>query len=114
MSKFKINPALAELIADTQAMEDMVTDRAEEMADKVRTVTGPKGESDDPYVDNIEVESGRDDKGHRFARVNAKKFTSGWIEFGTIKMVAQAPLRRAAELLGLKVSVRKGNKGDRA
>jgi len=54
------------------------------------------------YRDLITVDVG-ESEGVIIARVNADKFTSVWLEFGTVKMRAFAPLRRGAEAAGLTV-----------
>lgn len=62
------------------------------------------------YHDQVEVDVGIDSTPivglpgpHAVARVNAMKFTAHWLEFGTINMPAKAPLRRGAEMAGLRV-----------
>lgn len=49
------------------------------------------------YNENIEVDSGVDERGEIVARVNAMHWTSWFIEAGTLHQAASAPLRRALE-----------------
>jgi len=65
----------------------------------------PRGGSPETegYRDQIEATVGARGRGPFIGRVNAKKFTSHWIEFGTVKMRAFAPLRRGLQAAGFKV-----------
>lgn len=64
----------------------------------------PRGNSpeSESYRAMIEAEVGIEGT-TLIGRVNAKKFTSHWIEFGTLKTRAYATLRRAAEGTGLRL-----------
>lgn len=62
------------------------------------------------YQESIVAEAGVEGATAR-GRVNAHKFTAGWIEFGTSRMAAQAVLRRGAEAAGLKVRATGGRSG---
>lgn len=108
-AKFIPNPRAGEELGRTPEMGKMLAETAEKVAEVVRT-TGPKSEaSGEHYVDMIEVATGVEGK-TLIGRVNAKKFTSWWLEVGTARMPALAPLRRAVESLGLKL-VGGGRKG---
>lgn len=103
MGRFVPNPKFAQEIGRSVQMVRFLHDIAEEVAETVRSI-GPVGDSPAGarYVDQIEAVSGID-KGRAIGRVNAKKFTSHWIEFGTTRTRAHAPLRRAAEANGLRL-----------
>jgi len=94
-------------------MAIMVRALAEDVAKIVRT-TSRIGDSapGEHYVDKIEATTVRG-RIRWIGRVNAFKFTSHWLEFGTRRMRAQAPLRRSLEKLGLRTSIRRrGDIGD--
>ena len=114
------NPMGLAMIARSTTMETMLKGAAEAVAEVVRQI-GPTdvgqepqnlafGEIDPvPYVNQISVASGVKE-GVVMARVNAGKFTSNWIEFGTGEpgpTPAFAPLRRAAESVGLRLVSKK-------
>lgn len=102
MSHFVPNPRLKEELGRDRQMGEMLKDTAEKVAEVVRS-TGPKSDrTGDHYVDQIEVDSGIEGK-TQIGRVIAKKFTAWWLEVGTAKMPAQAPLRKAVEALGLRL-----------
>lgn len=95
---------IAELFAAPEMVVAMVQ-FAEPAAAEARQLVPP--DEDDPekfghYADQVEVDGGVEN-GVAVARINANKFTSHWLEFGTVKMVAHAPLRRGAEAAGLEV-----------
>lgn len=100
--RFVPNPRAAALLAATPEMVAAMKSRAEAAAEESRAIAPVvTGE----YREGIVAEAGLDGtppvaKG----RINAHKFTSGWIEFGTSRMAAQAVLRRGAEASGLKLS----------
>lgn len=100
--RFVYNKASEPLLARTVQMQAAMAERAELVAEAARSL-GPRGDSEPHYVDMIEVAVGAGPRG-AIARVNANKFTSHWIEFGTGApgpTPAFAPLRRGAESVGL-------------
>lgn len=101
-NKFRYNPAATAQLQRTVEMVEMLRVRAEDAADQSRAIAPvDTGE----YRDSISAEAGIQ-KGFAMGRVNAAKFTAGWLEFGTSKMAAFAPLRRGAEAAGLSVRSR--------
>lgn len=102
-AKFIIDPTIIPKLATAAEMGVMLGTRATAVANAVRAIA-PVGESeaDERYIDMIEavVQLGR--KG-LIGRVNAHKFTSAFLEFGTIYMAARAPLRRGLESTGLRL-----------
>ena len=118
------NPMGIAMIARSTMMETMLKGAAEAIAVVVRQIgpsdvgnepqglgyMGIRAEVDPvPYVNQISVASGVKE-GVVMARVNADKFTSNWIEFGTGEpgpTPAFAPLRRAAESVGLRLVSKK-------
>lgn len=101
--RFVPNPRGIAKVGRDPKMYALVKGLAERGADNARSVA-PVGDSDpgEHYKDMISVYTGLR-KGIAFARINAHKFTSHWIEFGTSRMQAFAPLRRGMELLGLRL-----------
>lgn len=108
MSRYKPNPNLARMLVRTPQMIETLKVRAEEVADAVREIA-PVGKSKpgEHYVDQIEAVAGLEN-GQATGRVNANKFTAGFLEFGTIHNRPFAILRRALESLGLSVHGRRG------
>lgn len=102
MARFVLNPVGVKALARDAGVRLALHTIAESIAQEVRDI-GPKDDDADPhYVEAITVDSGVD-KGMATARVNANKFTSNWIEFGTGApgpTPAFAPMRRAVENLG--------------
>jgi hypothetical protein len=100
--RFVPNPRAIALLGATPEMVLAMKSRAEAGIEESRAIAPVvTGE----YRDGLVAEAGIEGtpptaKG----RMNAKKFTSGWIEFGTSRMAAQAVLRRGAEAAGLKLS----------
>lgn len=90
-------------IGRSEAVIAMLHGKGEMVAEHARSLVPRDADSDPHYVDMISVESGLDDLGRGIARVNANKYTSNWIEYGSEKVQAYAPLRRGAESAGLVV-----------
>lgn len=86
------------------AMVRMLAQRAGDVVGYAQTIA-PRGNSPeaDSYRAQIQAEVGTEGV-RTIARVNANKFTSHWIEFGTIRTRAHAVLRRAAALAGLRLT----------
>ena len=102
MAAVKFVPNLAGIaeLARTPQMEAAMLVIGEEVAARVREI-GPRDDDDDThYVEMITVAPTSAAAGFG-ARVSANKFTSWWIEMGTIRTPAFAPLRRACDALGL-------------
>ena len=101
--RFVPNPKFHELAKRTPEMVATMLHRAENAAEACRSIA-PVGDgtSDGHYRDSIEGQAGITNGG-AVGRVNAKKFTAGWIEFGTSKMAPMAILRRGTESSGLSV-----------
>lgn len=103
MAKFIINPKLIPYLKRSPQLLEVMKVQAEAAAARAREIA-PVGRSKagEHYKDMIEVDFGIDG-GVVTGRVNAKKWTSHWVEFGTIHNRAYAVLRRAVESLGLVV-----------
>ncbi len=98
--KFVPNPAIGPILARTPEMMAVLLAAAEAGAAAARSIA-PVGATG-KYRDGIgaEVEPGR-------ARINANDYKSNWIEFGTGQpgpTPAFAPLRRGAEMAGLRLT----------
>lgn len=103
MSKFVYNKAAEPYLKRSLEMVLAMRTFAEKAAEGARAVA-PVGDSEPHYVDQIEAVAGGDAKYGALGRVNANKWTSGFIEFGTGPVAptpAFAPLRRGAESAGL-------------
>lgn len=103
-TRFRYNPAATAALQRTAAMVETLKIRAEDAADQSRAIAPVEtGE----YRDSITAEAGIS-KGFAIGRVNAGKFTAGFLEFGTSDTPIFAPLRRGAEAAGLSV---RGSRG---
>lgn len=56
------------------------------------------------YKQSIETAVGYNDKAQVVGRLLATDWKAGWIEFGTMRTMAHATLRRSLEAVGLKVT----------
>lgn len=101
-TKFIMDPKSVPKLAVNPAMGTMLGARAELGADAVKNIApigdSPEGEH---YRDKVDADV-HIEKGRFVGRVNAHKFTSGFLEFGTIQMRPRAPLRRGVESIGLR------------
>lgn len=101
--KFVLDRGLIPQLATAAEMGLMLDTRATAAANAVRAIA-PVGDSDigDRYIDQIEavVTKGR---GGLIGRVNAKKWTSRFLEFGVYGRPPAAPLRRGVEMSGLRL-----------
>lgn len=102
LAKFQVNPQLVPLLKRSPQILARLGQIAEKVAETVRQ-NAPVGDSPagKHYVDMIDVSLGVE-KGEVTARVNANKWTSGFLEFGTSRMSPRAPLRRGLEANGLR------------
>ena len=100
-TRFVYSKAATPQLAKGKQMLSALRQFGEKAAAEARNL-GPVGDSEPHYVDMIDVDLGIEGD-TALARVNANKFTSNWIEFGTEDTPAFAPLRRGAEAAGLKV-----------
>lgn len=101
-ARFIYNPAAQLELAKDPLLFVYLRGLAESVAEVARAI-GPVDDTPPHYVDEIEVDTAIEEHGI-VARVNANKFTSHWIEFGTGEPGPTpefAPLRRAAEQVGL-------------
>lgn len=100
----------ARKLGRTPAMRAMLSTYVEAGEEAVKAIA-PVGDSKpgDHYKDQIEgVVGTRGSRGGVFiGRINAFKWTSHWIEFGTINNPAYAPLRRGLAAIGARVFERK-------
>lgn len=102
--RFKYNPAATAQLARTAAMVETLREKAEDSAEQSRAIAPvDTGE----YRDSITATAGIS-KGFAIGRVNAGKFTAGWLEFGTSDTPVFAPLRRGAEAAGLRIGGTRG------
>lgn len=101
--RFIPNPAGIALIARTPAMGAAMLARASAVRDGAKSVA-PIGEGEGGhYADMITADANIID-GIGGARVNARKFTSGFIEFGTSDTPVFAPLRLGVDIAGLSLT----------
>lgn len=92
------------LIGKTPAMTAAMVARAGEGADAAKAIA-PRGAGEGGhYADQISA----DPAGPGAARINAWKFTSGFIEFGTSDTPVFAPLRTGCDAAGLTLSAPEG------
>jgi hypothetical protein len=97
------NPLGIALIGRTPLMARAMVERAQGVADTAKAIA-PYGEGrGGHYADMIDV-APIVEKMVAGARVNAWKFTSGFIEFGTSDTPTFAPLRTACDAEGLSLS----------
>lgn len=94
------NPAGIALLARTPFMSAEMLDRADEVAENAKSVA-PYGEGEGGHYRDMIRTAPIVAKGVAGARVNAWKFTSGFIEFGTSDTPIFQPLRKGAEMAGL-------------
>jgi hypothetical protein len=104
MVKFVPNPLGIALIARTPLMSAAMVGRANDVAATASAIA-PVGDGTPGghYKDQIAA-APIVERGLAGGRVNAWKFTSGWIEFGNSKVAAHAPLRTACDANGLTLS----------
>lgn len=103
---FVANPNCAKALGLTHEMRVLAEVRADEAAKQVRAIA-PVGDSEPGkhYRDMIEPQV-RILRGRYVGRVAALKWTAKFLEFGTLRMRARAPLRRGTEMSGLRVEDR--------
>ena len=113
---FNGSRTLPDDIGKTPEMAEFLRPYAEDIAKRVKQI-GPKDDDAPHYVDMVtpQVElikrpggAGGGWRAVYVARVNAWKFTSHWIEFGSVHNPPYAPLRRATEAAGLRFEDTKG------
>lgn len=110
-TRFIADPTCIPRLGVSKEMGIAMGVRADNAAEAVRQIApydeAGKGEH---YRDQIDSDV-RIVDGRFVGRVNAHKFTSAWLEFGTRFMRAMAPLRRGVEMTGLRLSsVRRGRR----
>ena len=100
---FVPNPVGIALLARTPQMAAAMLDRGNEVALAAASIApvGPGGGGH--YRDQIRAEAGVFE-GKAGARVNAYKFTAGFLEFGTSDTPIFAPLRTGCDAAGLTLS----------
>lgn len=98
------NPVGIALLARTPFMSNAMMERGNAVAETAASI-GPVGDGavEGHYVDQIKAVP-LVALGVAGSRVNAYKFTSGFIEFGTSDTPAFAPLRTACDAVGLTLS----------
>lgn len=96
---FTANPQIAQLLMRSEQMKIMLLAQAGRGVAKAR-ILAPEQSGD--YKRSITAVAGLEGGSMR-SRIVAKDFKAGWIEFGTVKTPAFAPLRRGAEAAGLDV-----------
>lgn len=103
-TKVIVDPKAAAKLGVDREMGAYLAVVADEAAEVVRELA-PKGESpaDEGYAEQVEGQVQLLGKRFFIGRVSAHKFTAHWLEFGTINMLARAPLRRGVEAYGLRV-----------
>lgn len=107
-TKFVQDPTLIKKLGVNPEMGIMLGQRADLAADATRSIApvGKTSKAGEHYKDKIDSDV-RIVAGRFVGRVNAHKFTSAWLEFGTIRMRPRAPLRRGAEMTGLLLVARR-------
>lgn len=102
LAKFELDPKLIPVLKRSPQILARLGEIAEKVAETVRQ-NAPVGDSPSGkhYIDMIDVSLGVE-HGEVTARVNAHKWTSGFLEFGTSRMSPRAPLRRGLEANGLR------------
>jgi hypothetical protein len=103
MSKFVYNKSAEPYLLRSPEMVRAMRVIAESAAAGARAAA-PVGDGEPHYVDMIEAVAGGDAKYGALGRVNANKWTSHFIEFGTGPPAPTppfAPLRTGAEAVGL-------------
>lgn len=115
MASFKANPNFIPYLKRSPQLLAVLKLRAEEAAERAKAIAPfDPSDSGEHYRDMIEADAGIVN-GQVTGRVNANKWTSGFIEFGTQgsdrhhATPAFAVLRRAVESLGLRF-ISKGRK----
>lgn len=103
--RFIQDPTCIPRLAVNKEMGIAMGIRADNAAEAVRQIAPVSANRGDHYRDMIDSDV-RIVDGRFVGRVNAHKFTSGWLEFGTIHMRARAPLRRGVEMTGLRFEAR--------
>jgi hypothetical protein len=98
--KFVPNPLGIALIGRTPLMARAMVGRADEVAGIVRTIA-PVGPGKGGHYRDMISTGPIVSQGLAGGRVNANKFTSGFIEFGTSDTPTFAPLRTACDAAGL-------------
>lgn len=92
--RFVLRPGYEDALERDSRMLRMLERVAGAVAAEARRI-GPVATGD--YVEGIRADVGVDDLGGVVGRVNAHDFKSWWIEAGTSRTRAHAPLRRALE-----------------
>lgn len=102
--RFVPNPAGIKALGYTPAMLAWCMAKGSSIRD-IAVAIAPVGDGEDGghYKDQITVDRSPITSTGAGARVNARKFTSGWIEFGTSDTPAFAPLRTAADADGVEL-----------
>lgn len=103
--RFDYQKAVEGVLARSPEMGKVLDGRADDVVSEAKRLA-PRGATG-RYADGLEAITGMGDRG-LVGRVNARHFTSHWIEFGTIRMRAFAPLRRALETVMGSRNVRGG------
>ena len=97
------NPVGIALLARTPLMAQAMKEKGEYVAEVAQAIA-PRGEGKGGhYADQITADA-QVIEGKAGCRVNARKFTSGFIEFGTSDTPAFAILRTSADATGLTLS----------
>ena len=97
---FVPNPIGIAALGKTEAMEQMLKEKAEQAAIEAQSqapvLTGC-------YRDGIKAEAGLTEEGKLVGRVNAHDQKSSWIQFGSVHNTARHILANAVEAIGLKL-----------
>lgn len=100
-TKYVADPTFSRQYGLSPSWETRAGFLAELSAKNVKSIA-PVGDTEPHYKDMIEAQV-RLIAGRFVGRVAAHKYTSHWLEFGTVKMRPRAPLRRGVEMTGLRV-----------
>lgn len=92
------------LLARTPQMSAAMLDRAGDIRDVAESIAPVGAGEGGHYKDQITADAAVI-AGLAAARVNARKFTSGFIEFGTSDTPAFAPLRNACDGAGVSLAM---------
>ena len=101
--RFVPNPLGIALIGRTPLMANAMLERADEVAETAHSIA-PEGPGKDGHYRDQITTAPIVENAVAGARVNANKFTSAWIEFGTSDTPTFAVLRTSCDANGLSLS----------
>lgn len=97
--RFTLNPRFEHELAHSAEMRLMLKRKAEQVRDEAKRIARAEAYDTGAYHDSIRVVVGEREDGTVTARVVSDDRKANWIEVGTSKMDARAPLRRGLDTL---------------